>query len=279
MKQYSTPLQRVVTHILLLIGLVVSVFPFYWMFVMSTNTTSDIYRVPPVLIFGNQLLVNVSHVFQNIDFVQNFINTLIVAAVLTALTLFFCSIAGFTFAKFDFPGKNVLFVILLGTLILPSGAAAGSLIGSFEITAGLGWVNTFLPLIVPSMASAFGIFWMRQNALSIPTELIDAARIDGAGHMRLYVTVALPALRPALGFLGILTFITAWNDYLWPLIVLNNPKIYTLQVALASLNGIYNTDYSMVMAGTLLSTIPLIIIFFLGARQFIANLSAGALKF
>lgn len=279
MKNYTTPLQRIVTHIVLLIGLVISVFPFYWMFVMSSNTTSDIYRIPPKLIFGDQLFVNISHVFENIDFVQNFLNTLFVALVLTVLTLFFCSIAGFTFAKFEFPGKNVLFVILLGTLILPSGAASGALIGSFEITAGLGWVNTFMPLIVPSMATAFGIFWMRQNALSIPSELIDAAKIDGAGHLRVYWTVALPALRPALGFLGVLTFITAWNDYLWPLIVLNNPKLYTLQVALASMNSIYNTDYSMVMAGTLLSTIPLIIIFFLGARQFIANLSAGAVKF
>ena len=130
------------------------------------------------------------------------------------------------------------------------------------------------------MAPAFGIFWMRQYALSsIHDDLIDAAKIDGCKHLRLYWNVAVPALRPALGFLGILTFVTVWNDYLWPLVVLNQPQIYTLQVALAQLNGIYNTDYSMVMAGTLLSTIPLIILFFLGARQFIANISAGALKF
>jgi len=256
---------------------VISVFPFYWMIVMATNTTSDIYRVPPKIIFGGQLLANIAKVLQSIDFFRNFLNTLLVASIVTVLVLFFCSIAGFTFAKFEFPGKNVLFGILLATLILPS---AGSLVASFVIMANLGWIGTFLPLIIPSMVSAFGIFWMRQYSLSsIHTDLIDAGRIDGCSHLRLYWNVALPALRPALGFLGILTFISTWNDYLWPLIVLNDSRLYTLQVALSSLNGIYTTDYSMVMTGTLMATIPLIIIFFFGARQFIANISAGALKF
>jgi cellobiose transport system permease protein len=277
MLQQGTRTQRIITHLLLLIGLVISVFPFYWMIVMATNTTSDIYRVPPKIIFGGQLLVNMSKVLQSIDFFRNFLNTLLVASVVTVLVLFFCSIAGFTFAKFEFPGKNVLFGILLATLILPS---AGSLVASFVIMADLGWIGTFLPLIIPGMVSAFGIFWMRQYSLSaIHSDLIDAGRIDGCGHLRLYWDVALPALRPALGFLGILTFISTWNDYLWPLIVLNDSRLYTLQVALSSLNGIYTTDYSMVMTGTLMATIPLIIVFFFGARQFIANISAGALKF
>lgn len=276
-QRFDTPLQRAITHILLLIGLIISAFPFYWMIVMATNATTDIYSVPPKLILGGQLWTNISHVFQNIPFLQNFLNTLLVACVVTILALFFCSIAGFTFAKFDFPGKNILFAILVGTMVIPS---ASSLVASFVIMANLGWIGTLLPLIVPVMASAFGIFWMRQYAISaIHSELIDAGRIDGCGHFRLYWSIALPALRPALGWLGILTFVTAWNDYLWPLIVLNNPKIFTLQVALSQLNGIYSTDYSMVMAGTLMSTIPLLIIFFLGARQFIANISAGAVKF
>ena len=277
MVRYGTPVQRIVTDVLLILGLLISIFPFYWMIVMATNSTSAIYSVPPKLFFGGQLWINITHVFQNINFLQAFFNTLLVACVVTVLTLFFCSIAGFTFAKFEFPGRNVLFTILLGTIILPSG---GALVASFVIMANLHWIGTFLPLIIPAMAPAFGIFWMRQYSLSaIHSDLIDAARIDGCKHLRLYWSVAVPALRPALGFLGILTFVTVWNDYLWPLVVLNQPQIYTLQVALAQLNGIYNTDYSMVMAGTLLSTIPLIILFFLGARQFIANISAGALKF
>ena len=215
--------------------------------------------------------------FQNIDFLQSFFNTLFVAVVSTGLTLFFCSIAGFTFAKFDFPGKQQLFVILIATLILPTG---GSLVASYVIMANLGWINTFLPLIVPTMATAIGIFFMRQFSISsIHSELIDAAKLDGAGHLRLYWHVALPALRPGLAWLGIVTFVASWNNYLMPLLYLNNPKLFTLQVSLSSLNRIYDTDYSMVMAGTLLSILPLIVVFFLFARQFINNLSAGALKF
>jgi cellobiose transport system permease protein len=277
MKQYGTPLQKTIIHILLLIGVLASVFPFYWSIAMSTNTTSAIYHTPPQVLFGDQLWVNISHVFENIDFVQSFLNTLFVAVVSTGLTLFFCSIAGFTFAKFDFPGKQQLFVFLIATLILPTG---GSLVASYVIMANLGWVNTFLPLIVPTMATAIGIFFMRQFSISsIHSELIDAAKLDGAGHLRLYWHVALPALRPGLAWLGIVTFVASWNNYLTPLLYLNNPKLFTLQVSLNSLNRIYDTDYSMVMAGTLLAILPLIVVFFLFARQFINNLSAGALKF
>src|SRR6266576_2660377 len=146
MKQYGTPLQKTIIHILLLIGVLASVFPFYWSVAMSTNTTSAIYHTPPQVWFGDQLWVNIAHVFQNIEFLQSFFNTLFVAVVSTGLTLFFCSIAGFTFAKFDFPGKQQLFVILIATLILPTG---GSLVASYVIMANLGWINTFLPLIVP----------------------------------------------------------------------------------------------------------------------------------
>lgn len=277
MKTIETPWQRAITHFLLLIGLLVSVFPFYWMVVMSTNTTSAIYSVPPKVIFGGELWTNISHVLQNIDFFQNFANTVIVACSLTVLVLFFCSLAGFTFAKFEFPGKKILFIILLATMLLPSG---GALVASFVIMADLGWVGTFLPLIIPFMVTAFGIFWIRQYATTaIHKELIEAAKVDGCGHLRTYWTVALPALRPALAWLGLLTFIFAWNDYQWPLIVLTDPKTQTLQVAISNLNGIYSTDYSMVVAGTLMATVPLIIVFFFGARQLIANLSAGALKF
>jgi cellobiose transport system permease protein len=274
---YASWTQRIITHALLLIGAIISIFPFYWMIVMATNQTKDIYQIPPKLLLGGELWTNVGKVLENIPFTQNFMNTLFVCVITTALVLFFCSLAGFTFAKFEFPGKNVLFTILVGTLILPTG---GSLVASYVIMANLGWIGTFLPLIVPGMVTAFGIFWMRQISLgAIHSELIDAAKIDGCGHLRIYWHIALPALRPALAFLGILTFIGHWNEYLWPLVTLTDPKMYTLQVALTSMNGIYNTDFSMVMAGTLMSAIPLIVLFFIGVRQFISNISAGALKF
>ncbi len=263
-------------HLVLLCGVVISIFPFYWLVVMATNTASAIYSFPPTLTFGTQFFTNINHVLQNIDFFGSFVNTVIVAVSSMILVMFFDSLAGFTFAKFDFPGKNALFLILLATFMVP---AQLSVVPLFVIMAHLRWVGSLQALIVPGAANAFGIFWMRQYAGgAIHSELLDAGRMDGCGHFRLYWSIGLPILRPALAFLGIFTFIYAWNDYFWPLIVLVNPRRLTLQVALSQLNGIYSTDYGMVMAGTLVATIPLIIIFMLGNRQFIGNIAAGAVK-
>lgn len=263
-------------HAGLFAGLAVSVFPFYWLVVMATRTTADIYSFPPKVTFGSHLVDNISRVLGSIDFFGAFFNTLFVATSVTLLVLFFDSLAGFTFAKFQFPGKKWLFVVLLATMMTP---AQLSLVPSFVIMATFGWVGTFKALIIPGMANAFGIFWIRQYAEeSVPSELLDAGRIDGCGYFRLYWNVALPILRPALSFLAAFTFIGVWNDYLWPLIILNDEHKYTLQVALSSLNGIYNTDYAMVIAGTLMAVIPLIVLFLFISKQFISDIAAGAIK-
>ncbi|MET9019420.1 carbohydrate ABC transporter permease [Actinopolymorpha sp. NPDC004070] len=266
----------VVTHVLLLLGVAVSIFPFYWMFVMASRTTQDIFKFPPELLPGTHLLENFHKVFDSVNLLGSTANTIFVAVVTTVLVLFFDSIAAFAFAKFDFPAKNLLFVVLLVTFMIPSQL---STVPSFVIMANFGWVGSFQALIVPGAVNAFGIFLLRQYAQgAVSAELLDAARIDGCNFWRQYWHVAVPLLRPALAFLGIFTFINAWNDYFWPLVVLIDPGRQTLQVALSQLNGLYNTDYSMVMAGTLLAVIPLIIVFFLGARQFLADLAAGAVK-
>lgn len=263
-------------HLSLLIGIILSLFPFYWLVIMSTNKSSDIYRFPPKLIFGDQLMTNINSVLSNIDFFGSFVNTVFVSVASTVLVLFFCSLAGFSFAKYNFPGKKILFILLLATMMIP---AQLSLVPSFIIMQKLGWVGTFKALIVPGMVNAFGIFWMRQYAQgAIPDDLLNAGRIDGCNHFRLFWNVAIPILRPALAFLGIFTFIGSWNDYLWPLIILNNPNKYTLQITLSQLNGIYTTDYAMVMAGTLMATLPLIFMFLLVSRQFISDIAAGAVK-
>lgn len=263
-------------HLGLAAGLLLSIFPFYWLTVMATRTTSDIYSFPPKLWFGGELGNNISRVMESIDFWGAFANTLFVASVVTLLVLFFDSLAGVTFAKFQFPGSGWLFIVLLATMMAPSQL---SLVPSFVIMAKLGWVGTFKALIVPGMVNAFGIFWIRQYAKdSIPTELLEAGRMDGCGFFRLYWNVSLPILRPALSFLGAFTFIGVWNDYLWPLIILTDDSKFTLQVALSSLNGIYQTDYAMVIAGALLAVIPLIVFFLFVSRQFISDIAAGAVK-
>jgi cellobiose transport system permease protein len=248
-----------------------------WTIIMASNTTADIYRFPPKFTFGSHFGDNVRQVLDNVAFFQSMANTATVAISTTLLVLFFDSLAAFTFAKFRFPGRNALFVILLATMLLPAQLAA---VPQFQTMAILGWVGSLKALIIPGAANAFGIFWMRQYARgAIPDELISASKVDGAGFFRQYLTVGLPVLRPGLAFLGIFTFINVWNDYLWPLIVMTDPNRLTLQVALDQLNGIYGTDYSMVMAGALMSVIPLIGVFLIGARSFIADLAAGAMKF
>ncbi|MCJ1687019.1 carbohydrate ABC transporter permease [Rathayibacter sp. VKM Ac-2927] len=275
-RRRPTPPSRVVLHVLLGAGAVVSLFPLYWLVVMASNSTSDIYKSPPVLVPGTQLLTNIQKVFTTIDFGGSLLNTVVVAISVTALVLFFDSLAAFTFAKFDFPFRRLLFGVLLGTFMLPMQLAV---IPQFITMINLGWVGQLQALIVPAAANAFGIFWLRQYILSsVPDELLDASVIDGAGFFRQYLTVCLPLIRPGLGFLGVYTFIAAWNDYLWPLIVLNNPNTLTLQVAMSQLNTAHGQDYGMVMAGALLSVVPLLFVFLLGAKQFIGDIAKGALK-
>ncbi|WSY25163.1 carbohydrate ABC transporter permease [Kribbella sp. NBC_00889] len=267
---------RILLHVGLAVTALISLFPFYWSLVMATNTTADIYRFPPKFTFGSQLDDNIHHVLTNIAFFQSMGNSAIVAVSATVLVLFFDSLAAFTFAKFRFPGRNALFVILLATMLLPAQLAT---IPQFQTMVALGWVGSLKALIIPGAANAFGIFWMRQYfQRSIHDELVEAATLDGCGFMGTYWHVALPSARPALAFLGIFTFVASWNDYLWPLIVLTNPDHLTLQVALSQLNRSHGVDYSMVMTGALLAMIPLIIVFALFARQFIKGATEGAIR-
>lgn len=267
---------RLVAHVLLVIGVLISMFPFYWMVVIATNSSATIFAFPPRLVPGDRLGANLRTVFTTTDFGGAFLNTAVVAVTTTVLVLFFDSLAAFAFAKFDFPGKRALFVVLLVTFLIPAQLA---LVPQFVIMAHLGWVGSLKALIVPGMVNAFGIFWMRQYSEgAVHSELLESGRLDGCSFFSLYWHVALPVLRPALAFLGIFTFIGAWNDFVWPLVVLTDPHRYTLQVALSQLSGLYVSDYSVIMAGTLLAVVPLLVVFLFGARHFIRDLAAGSVK-
>lgn len=264
-------------HVSLILGVLLSAFPFYWAVIMSTHTSSEIFSYPPKLLPGSHFLENLRSLFDNIDFFGSMFNSVLVAGSVTFLVLLFDSLAAFVFAKFQFPGKNVLFALLMVIFMVPAQLAA---IPQFVIMAKLGWIGSMTALIVPAAANAFGIFWMRQYMKSaIHDELLDASRIDGAHFLRQYWHVALPVVRPGLAFLGIFTFMGQWNDYAWPLIALTNPNNVTLQVALSQLNGTHGTtDYGMVMTGALLALIPLLIVFAVGAKQIIGDLGKGAIR-
>ncbi|RMB81759.1 carbohydrate ABC transporter permease [Streptomyces shenzhenensis] len=264
-------------HAVLVAGLLLSAFPFYWAVIMSTHTSSEIFSYPPKLLPGAHFLENVRNLFDSIDFFGSMLNSLLVAGSVTVLVLFFDSLAAFVFAKFAFPGKRVLFALLMLIFMVPAQLAA---IPQFVTMARIGWIGSMTALIVPAAANAFGIFWMRQYMKgAIHDELLDASRIDGANFLRQYWHVALPVVRPGLAFLGIFTFMGQWNDYAWPLIALTDPDNVTLQVALSQLNGTHGTtDYGMVMTGALLALVPLLIVFAIGARQIIGDLAKGAIR-
>ncbi len=268
--------KKVLLHLSLSFGVLLSIFPFYWLFVMATNDSSASFKFPPKWTFGDQFFINIQKVFAEIDFWGALFNTFWVSTISTILVLFFSSMAGFVFAKFDFPGKNKLFVFTLATMMIP---AQLSLIPMFIMMQEFGWIDSYKALIIPGLVSAFGIFWIKQYAEgAIHDDLLNAARIDGCGIFKMYWSVALPVLKPALAFLGIFNFMGVWNDYLWPLIVLNDPSKHTLMVALANLKGLHQTDVAATMTGTLLGTIPLIILFLIVSRQFISDIAAGAIK-
>lgn len=263
-------------HLFLGVAVLVSVFPFVWTIVMATNTTKDIYKSPPKLTFGSHLLENIRGVLDTVDFFGSMLNTVLVATVTTVLVLFVDSLAAFAFAKFEFPGRRMLFGLLLVFMMLPLQLAV---LPQFILMSEIGWVGMLKALVWPALSNAFGIFWLRQYIeTGVPDELLDAARIDGAGFFRQYWNVALPMIRPAMSFLAIYAFVGAWNDYVWPLIVLTDPQHVTLQVELAQLNVGHNTDYSMVMAGVLMASLPLVAVFAVFARGFIAGATEGAVQ-
>jgi cellobiose transport system permease protein len=264
-------------HVSLILGVLLSAFPFYWAVIMSTHTSTEIFSYPPKLLPGSHFGDNVSKLFDSIDFFGSMFNSLLVATTVTVLVLFFDSLAAFVFAKFRFPGRRVLFAMMMMIFMVPAQLQA---IPQFVIMAKLGWIGSMTSLVVPAAANAFGIFWMRQYMKSaIHDSLLDASKLDGASFMRQYWHVAVPLVRPGLAFLGIFTFMSQWNDYAWPLIALTNPDNVTLQVALSQLNGVHGTtDYGMVMTGAVLALIPLLIVFAIGAKQIIADLGKGAIR-
>jgi len=260
--------------LLFLAGLMV--FPFLWMTVTSSLKLPQILQYPPRLVPGTDLIRNITALVQTVPFVRAFINSLFIAGVATVGQVFLCSLAGFAFAKYEFLGRETLFLLVLATMMIP---ATVNLIPWFIMMSWLGWTDTYQALIVPGMANAFGIFWMRQSITqAVHDEIIQAARIDGCSEIRIYTRVVVPMVRPALGALSILVFLGVWNEYLQPLIILNTVHKFTLPLILALLHNQYGTQLHLVMVGSTLATVPVLIIFFLTSRWFIRGLTAGALK-
>ncbi|NCN04834.1 MAG: carbohydrate ABC transporter permease [Spirochaetales bacterium] len=250
------------------------VFPFYYVFVLATHRVP--FANPPHLFFGPSVAENFDALFRQIPFLQSFGNSLGIAVLATASVIFFCTLGGFAFAKYDFKGKEALLVFVVMTMAIPPFL---NIIPFFRMMVAFGWYQTWLPLIVPGMANAFGIFLMKQFLEeSIPGELMDAARIDGLNEFQLLPAVVFPLAKPGIAILGTLTFVGSWNNFLGALVMLPDPRNSTLPVSLSSLFVRSDGNYGGLMLGTALSILPLVVIFIFFSKKIIANLAAGAVK-
>lgn len=265
------------TYLFLAIAVVISAFPFYWMFVVASNDTSAINNVPPAFLPGGNFFYHVEQVFDRAPFGRALINSAIVATTIAVAQTFFAALAGFAFAKLRFPLRNTLFVIVVASLMIPLQLGV---VPQFMLIRELGWMNSLLAVIVPGLVAAFGVFWMRMHIqTAVPDEIIQAATVDGAGTFRTFWSVVLPMVRPAAAILGLLAFLTAWNDFFWPLIVLQTPDSWTAQVALRQVQNVaYITDFGVQMTATVLATLPLLIIGLVLGRQLVRGIMEGAVK-
>ncbi len=275
------PLREAARRVALYVGLglaaLATVLPFYWEFLLATHSTSDIAGTPPPFWVGSALVENYQAMLEYIPyFWRSLVNSGVIGIGSTVVTVFFSALGGYAFARYTFPAKEKLFWLLLVTMMIPSQLG---LIPWYIQMSWMGWTNSFLPFIVPAIGNAFGVFWMRQYiASAIPVELFDAARIDGAGEFGTFWRVALPLAAPAAGALAITTFIGGWNSFLGPLVIMNDPNLYTYAVALANLRGVHGTDTGALLVGSSIATVPMLLVTVFGSRRLIDGLTAGALS-
>ncbi|AEN10178.1 MULTISPECIES: carbohydrate ABC transporter permease [unclassified Streptomyces] len=252
-----------------------SLFPLYWTLVTASRTQDEVLDTPPPLIPGGRLFDNLQAAWEQAHLGTAILNTFIVSCCITAATLFFCTLAGYAFAKMRFKGRGALMTMVIATLTIPPQL---SVVPLFMMMADIGWGGQLESVIFPTLVSAFGVFFMRQYLLeALPYELIEAGRMDGANNLRIVWSIVLPVARPAMMVLGMLTFVQTWNDFFWPYLALNqeNP---TLQVALGQLSASYVPDQSIIMAGALISTVPLLVVFVIFGKQIVGGIMSGAVK-
>ena len=267
---------RFFMYLFLIIASIVSIFPFYWMFVMATRPSAAYNSIPPTLTPGNRLVENFQAVLDKIPFFGAMWNTLIVCAVVTLVVLLISSLAGFAFAKFKFPGKNIFFIAILLTMIIPPQLG---LIPQYFLVAKFGLLDTLFGAMIIFFLNPLGIFLMRQYiSQSVSDELIEAAKLDGCSNFRIFRSIVLPIILPAFATLGIIVFTATWGEFLWQFTVLRDPDTYTIQVALSSLNSTNNVDFGMMLSGVFWATIPLVIVFLMFNKLFISSITEGSLK-
>ncbi|GIO96217.1 MULTISPECIES: carbohydrate ABC transporter permease [Paenibacillus] len=266
---------RLAVHILLAVGALLMIMPFLWMISTSFKSFADSMSVPPKWLPVEWHPDNYLRVIQTIDFGTYYLNTIIVTVGRTAGQLILCSLAAYAFASLRFPFKNAIFLALLAVLMVPSQVV---MIPSFVIMREFNWLDTFYVLIIPGIFSAFGTFLLRQFFMTLPKDLEEAAKIDGCSYFRIYWNIYLPLSKAALVSLAIFTILASWNDLLWPLIMTSSEEMRVLSIGISSFQGQHSTDYPLLMAGALMATLPIIILFIFLQRYFIEGIAMNGIK-
>lgn len=249
--------------------------PFYWLAIAATQEDRNVFSWPPRLLPGGHLLENLQGLQDSIGLTRVLLNSVLVAGLQTAGAVVVSVLAGYAFAKFEFRGRNLFFVLLLSTLVIPDTVM---LIPIFEMMMEMGLIDSYQSVVLPGIVTPFGIFLMRQALRSMPDELLDAARVDGAGELRVLWRIVVPVNRPVIAALALFVFLGGWNQFVWPLIALRSPDMYTLPVATATLQGLSTTNYAQVLLASAIAAVPVMALFLLLQRQFISGLLAGATK-
>jgi alpha-1,4-digalacturonate transport system permease protein len=261
--------------LLLVVAALIVVFPLYWMFATAVRPKKEIFGGGFDLVPSTFVWSNFSDAWNKLPWDQFYINSIAIAAIAVPVTVFINLLAGYTFAKYKFPGRDILFLLMISTLMIPIQVI---MVPEFLIVAKLGWVNTWWGVLVPRAAEAFGLFMVRQFMVSIPDELIEAARLDGAGEFAIFRKVVLPLSWPVIAVLSIFTFMWRWNDFAWPLVVLQEQSAYTVPLGLNLMKGQYFTDWTGLMSMSLLSIIPMMLVFIFFQRYFIQGIASTGFK-
>ena len=274
-RKHRTVRPRRITHLVLMLGGLLMVFPFLWQLSMSLSTQAEVTSVPPTWLPSEPQWGNYPAVFEQVPFLNQFLTTVAVTVARVVGQLLLCALAGYAFARMTFPGKNLLFALVLSILMVPYQIY---LIPQYDIIQELGWLNTVAGIAAPGIFSAFGTFLMRQHYMGMPRSLEEAARLDGASPWRTFWQIMFPLSGPALSAVAILTALASWNDLMWPLIVATYDDRTTLAVGLSTLQGQFTTDYPVMMAASFMAMLPLMILFIVLQRHVVAGLAHSGMK-
>ncbi|NLS85534.1 MAG: carbohydrate ABC transporter permease [Ruminococcaceae bacterium] len=275
-KKTAAGVYMVIPYILLVIVAIVSVFPLLWVFFAATHTNTQIYQTGMAFALGGNIVENYKNLMEFSNIWRNLANSIFIAVVYTVLVCLIDSMAGFAFAKFTFKGRDTLFFVLTCSMFIPQQV---TLVPLFIQLSGMGLINTLPAVILPSLTNIFGVFLMRQNLMAYPSDLLESARIDGAGDLRVFFTIVLPTMKPALASLAILSFVQMWGNYLWPLIALNDRDNFTVPLVLALMRAPGQVvDNGAIMLGASMALLPVVVFFLFFQKNFIQGILSGAVK-